>query len=918
MAKKDRKKQRQENKELRKISREMGSAMDVKPTQKPSTGSPVSRALESTKKVAETLNTLEGSPISKPSSKLPPTPKDSTVGEEVNTGQTKVSKTPKKKPREKRPTGIEVVRNQSDKKALAKELGKEESVNVDVADAPADSDNLGYNKDESQMIDAQKAAQSLAKATQNNEVEESIQTVEEAANNFNEEQEAIAKIDKDVEKGVISLEKAEMLKGLVGKIEGTVKQEKATATALEQAVSGEPTTQDPNQGVTVEALQNEEEAINQAMQNPEFSFSDPEFQNRAKRWLELYKETAKKNEREPAIEKLGLTDYFPTMQQPIAVGSYSRKTLGSGNIYAASGFTLPMGIVDARARAIQKAAKKKAKKNKKLIDSFDVTGAPQLQAEIDDLSNELIDKYYEATGGDLSILKDDRNPITMQFKKDLKKLKTFGMQTKELNKNITAIMDTITKGTEIEKMMIPEALKNKMLKYMEGGNGARELLADPEFYSAISQNVRSYRQLTHVADVWASKVTKNSYDKMYRADISESQAKDAWAKINSGDSALMYAGFKTVFDISKAEAAADQLIASNNNFSGVYGDEKQTKESLVSYMMSRMGEQQGMDKQSIYTGHGKYALGRARLDKEYPQIVTDLNNKTEQALTDISSSLVDIGERNKYDFGKKSVNAETVVDMLKDKGLSASLVDDGKAVRAHVGGSDSEKPMSLGNPNLLLNLGGGKEITLKQFTANAKAIQEKNKKETDPSKLQPLSGLELNVLSNPNFDEVGIDGKHTQTQVLFLGQDGNEITDEEKWAEPDKINQINQINYSATIPNQVIAGMNQYGLVENIYTALDPISQSQTFANKAEYESFSPEERKKWRNITGETIQKDAPINISVAERINDSEEALANTLYGSYSSQSAAITAAAAADDNTGVIANTSNNAQNNQVVVE
>jgi hypothetical protein len=902
MAKKDRKKQRQENKELRKISREMGSAMDVKPTQKPSTGSPVSRALESTKKVAETLNTLDGvylgqskgSPISKPSSKLPPTPKDSTVGEEVNTGQTKVSKTPKKKPREKRPTGIEVVRNQSDKKALAKELGKEESVNVDVADAPSDSDNLGYNKDESQMIDAQKAAQSLAKATQANEVEESIQTVEEAGNNFNEEQEAIAKIDKDVEKGVISLEKAEMLKGLVGKIEGTVKQEKATATALEQAVSGEPTTQDPNQGVTVEALQNEEEAINQAMQNPEFSFSDPEFQNRAKRWLELYKETAKKNEREPAIEKLGLTDYFPTMQQPIAVGSYSRKTLGSGNIYAASGFTLPMGIVDARARAIQKAAKKKAKKNKKLIDSFDVTGAPQLQAEIDDLSNELIDKYYEATGGDLSILKDDRNPITMQFKKDLKKLKTFGMQTKELNKNITAIMDTITKGTEIEKMMIPEALKNKMLKYMEGGNGARELLADPEFYSAISQNVRSYRQLTHVADVWASKVTKNSYDKMYRADISESQAKDAWAKINSGDSALMYAGFKTVFDISKAEAAADQLIASNNNFSGVYGDEKQTKESLVSYMMSRMGEQQGMDKQSIYTGHGKNALGRARLDKEYQQIVTDLNNNTLNALKRVLPAMRAESDQHLYEDGERFVSWKTVLYGLRKQGVDAFLIERNKGVyhddrvRTRTVGSNKEKPISFSSPQTFLNLGDGKEMTLKQFRKNAKAIQEKNQNETDPSKLQTLSPLALNVLSNPNFDEIGMKLRHTETQSLFTNIYGDEIKTYED-VTSDNIRQMTQLNYSGTIPNQVIAGMNQYGLVEKIYKSLNPETQGQTFANKAEYESYSPEERKKWRDITGEIIQKDAPVNVSVAERYGKIGEAAANTLYGSYSEQKAA-----------------------------
>ena len=111
-----------------------------------------------------------------------PTPKDSTVGEEVNTGQTKVSKTPKEKPREKRPTGIEVVRNQSNKEALAKELGKKESGNV--AAPPPDSDNLAYNEDELQRI---KEEEEVRKDMEYQEVPssgdaESVKIIDEAIN----------------------------------------------------------------------------------------------------------------------------------------------------------------------------------------------------------------------------------------------------------------------------------------------------------------------------------------------------------------------------------------------------------------------------------------------------------------------------------------------------------------------------------------------------------------------------------------------------------------------------------------------------------------------------------------------------------------------------------------------------------------
>jgi hypothetical protein len=59
------------------------------------------------------------------------------------------------------------------------------------------------------------------------------------------------------------------------------------------------------------------------------------------------------------IEKLGVQDYYPEIGRDIAVGTFSGSRIGSQTIYSGAGGLLPLGLYDARKRAIAADIKKK-------------------------------------------------------------------------------------------------------------------------------------------------------------------------------------------------------------------------------------------------------------------------------------------------------------------------------------------------------------------------------------------------------------------------------------------------------------------------------------------------------------------------------------------------------------------------------
>lgn len=68
---------------------------------------------------------------------------------------------------------------------------------------------------------------------------------------------------------------------------------------------------------------------------------------------------AKQKAPQLAIEKLGVQDYYPDIGRDIAVGTFTGSRIGSQTIYSGAGGVLPLGLYDARKRAIAADIKRK-------------------------------------------------------------------------------------------------------------------------------------------------------------------------------------------------------------------------------------------------------------------------------------------------------------------------------------------------------------------------------------------------------------------------------------------------------------------------------------------------------------------------------------------------------------------------------
>jgi len=69
--------------------------------------------------------------------------------------------------------------------------------------------------------------------------------------------------------------------------------------------------------------------------------------------------SARKKAPQLAIEKLGVQDYYPEIGRDIAVGTFTGSRIGSQTIYSGAGGVLPLGLYDARKRAIAAEIKRK-------------------------------------------------------------------------------------------------------------------------------------------------------------------------------------------------------------------------------------------------------------------------------------------------------------------------------------------------------------------------------------------------------------------------------------------------------------------------------------------------------------------------------------------------------------------------------
>ena len=193
------------------------------------------------------------------------------------------------------------------------------------------------------------------------------------------------------------------------------------------------------------------------------------------------------------LDKLRPEDYYPNISKDIAVGTYSGKYLGSSTIFAAPGARLPMGLYDARKRALVEQAKAK-------------------QAEIDKfLTIPETDKFYQAQfsqdflDGALGYLQKN-NWNTTSLKRDPEAIKFFAnMQAKA--KEITAATEfanTIIDKSQDKNSYVPKGMRdnaynvkmnllNKTSDILKGESAAKPI-QDAKVYSNLIPQVDALRK----------------------------------------------------------------------------------------------------------------------------------------------------------------------------------------------------------------------------------------------------------------------------------------------------------------------------------------------------------------------------------------------------------------------------------------
>lgn len=203
------------------------------------------------------------------------------------------------------------------------------------------------------------------------------------------------------------------------------------------------------------------------------------------------------------VEKLGVQDYYPEIGRDIAVGTFTGSRIGSQTIYSGAGGLLPMGLYDARKRALNESAKAKQAEIDKILSIPDTT--PQLKESFSQYA-------YNTLYNDLA--RNNFNPASFFRDKE-------AMQNKY---RMESVAKNLTYATERAKSMlessvgkdgkpgtyIPEDLKKQMRNFLSGAvDNAEDYYSGKKDISNFTNQMKTYSNGTVWIDSRRDEWVKN-------------------------------------------------------------------------------------------------------------------------------------------------------------------------------------------------------------------------------------------------------------------------------------------------------------------------------------------------------------------------------------------------------------------------
>jgi len=466
---------------------------------------------------------------------------------------------------------------------------------------------------------------------------------------------------------------------------------------------------------------------------------DPEFLRKAKEHMDFLKKSRVQGG-SPAIEKMGLQQYYPDINQSNAVGSYSRSMLGSGNIYVAGGGFIPVGIIDARKRALENAAKTKAKNDHDMLAAImKADGAIQYNDQILNMQMNILEKYGGATGGesgkwDISALHSGDTALSREFLKEMQEMRVFAAQTKDMNVRSKNILE----ASLSEKKYVSSEARIAAQEYLGGSANMEQMSNDRGKLRDQMNLLRSWDDIQYNATQIAEKLKadelpismKGGFD--FNDPKIASNMNEALFKIRHGQYDEGYRMLVKYVDTSRIDALVDGAISGGHFYSSATFDPR------AEMIKSVMAQEEVITKiETTQAMHRNASHARlVRLDA--------LKEKEGKYWTNIHSAA---GNANTLSFNSQAAgveNANAKEDAFQhriqgDTGAPPIVDKDGNYVKGRIEHNITVAPntksgaMSLGNMQFDLGWKSGHTTDLKglkEYTRHIQAL-EKN----DPNRV---------------------------------------------------------------------------------------------------------------------------------------------------------------------------------------
>ena len=304
---------------------------------------------------------------------------------------------------------------------------------------------------------------------------------------------------------------------------------------------------------------------------------------------EVAKQLAKENENTPeaVVDKLGLEEYYPNIGKDIAVGTYSGKYIGSATIFSAPGARLPMGLYDARKRAIRDAAQAKQAAMDKMYETPDA--AKQLNDAFQPYYIDWVSNALKEAGGYDAFVANPEN------RKEMLRLQNLAKETVEINTRVEELKAAAQGKDGKQGAYLSKGTRAKIIEWQNGAvEGFDDILAGKKKISQLNQYFKSYANGVVWADDnmknWNDTVTELPMNLKTNKGLTEAQLGELEnARKAVADKSMDY---DTYVDVIKKYVSVDvdSMVNSWADYSG-YDVDDDAREDLKEYISSQIKDE---------------------------------------------------------------------------------------------------------------------------------------------------------------------------------------------------------------------------------------------------------------------------------------------------------------------------------------